>query len=187
MRPQKVEDYTLLNRLLTVLRAKGYDGSSLNDLAGSSGLQKASLYHRFPKGKEEITLAVLNHLKEWIEQNIYKLLTDKTLSTEDRLKTVIKNISAVYNNGDSVCLLRSLSMDSGVKIFGEQIKESMQLWIKGFSNLGIDCGQSKEVAKERALQVLVAIQGSLIVSKGMGSTSSFKTALKSIETMYQTK
>jgi AcrR family transcriptional regulator len=187
VRPQKVEENTLLNGLLSVLSAKGYDGSSLNDLAESSGLQKASLYHRFPDGKKEITLAVLNHVNEWIRQNIFLLLTNHSILTTERLKRVIKNINTVYNSGDSICLLRSLSMDSGVEIFGEHIKGSMQLWINGFTALGVDCGFSKDVSKEKAYFVLISIQGSLIVSKGLGSTASFKATLKSIENMYLNK
>ena len=187
MRPLKVGDQALLNRLFAVLRAKGYDGSTLNDFAEASGLQKASLYHRFPGGKEEITLCVLNHVQDWIKQHIYELLIDKTIPPDDRLKSVIKNINAVYNHGDSICLLRALSMDSGVKAFGKQIKESMELWIKGFTNLGVDCGQRKDAAKEGAYQVLINIQGSLVVSKGLGSNSSFKAALRSIENMYRRK
>lgn len=187
MRSRKIEDHALLNRLFAIIRAKGYDGSSLNDFAEASGLQKASLYHRFPGGKEEITSCVLDHVHDWIKQNIYELLMDKTIPTDVRLKKVIKNINLVYDNGDSICLLRALSIDSGIKVFGTQIKESMELWIKGFTNLGVDCGQRKPVAKERAYQVLINIQGSLVVSKGLGSTASFKAALRSIETMYRKK
>ena len=187
MRPQKVEDQELLSRLLIVLSAKGYDGASLNELAESSGLQKASLYHRFPDGKKEITSSVLNYVSEWIKHNIYLLLTDQSISPSARLKKVIKNINSIYNNGDSICLLRSLSMDSGVEIFGKQIKESMLFWINGFTALGIDCGLTKDVAKKNAYNVLINMQGSLIVSKALGSTASFKAALKSIENMYPVK
>ena len=184
MRPQKVDDEALLNSLFAVLRAKGYNGSTLNDFAKASGLQKPSLYHRFPGGKEEISSCVLNFVHQWIEQNIYDLLMDKTIPTNHRLKSVIKNINAVYNDGDSICLLRALSMDAGIKVFGAQIKDGMGLWIKGFTNLGEDCGHPKNVAKAMAYQVLINIQGSLVVSKGLGSTGPFKAALRSIKAMY---
>jgi AcrR family transcriptional regulator len=114
MRSQKVEDHALLNRLFAIIRAKGYDGSTLNDFAEASGLQKASLYHRFPGGKEEITSCVLNHIHDWIKQNIYDLLMDKTIPTDVRLKRVIKNINVVYDHGDSICLLRALSKRKGL-------------------------------------------------------------------------
>lgn len=185
MRPQKVEDQPLLDGLMSVLRAMGYDGSSLNELARSSGLQKASLYHRFPGGKKEITLAVLHYANEWIRKYIYELLTDKSISQPERLCGVIQNINNLYNSGRKSCILKALSMDSGLELFGEQIKESMHLWINAFTALGIDCGFTEEIAREKAFQVLIIIQGSLIVSKGIQSTDPFVSAIESIQKMYR--
>lgn len=49
---------------MSVIRSKGYDCSSLNDLVNSKGLQKASLYYGFPKGEKEITSVVLKYVDE---------------------------------------------------------------------------------------------------------------------------
>ncbi len=185
MRPPKVEDQALLDGLMAVLRARGYDGSSLNELAGSSGLQKASLYHRFPGGKKEITLAVLHYVHEWIRTYIYERLTDQSVSPAERLGSVIQSIHSLYQGGEKSCILKALSMDSSVDLFGEEIKASMQLWIDGFTTLGVDCGFTRKSAQEKAFQVLIAIQGSLIVAKGLGSTVPFVSAVASIEKMYQ--
>lgn len=185
MRPQKVEDKALLIGLMSVLSANGYEGSSLNELAESSGLQKASLYHRFPEGKKEITSAVLYYVNEWIHSHIYLLLINPNISPSKRLNSVIENINTLYNNGDSICILRSLSMNTGMELFGQQIKESMQLWLKGFSTFGMHCGFSETIAQEKAFQVLINIQGSLIVSRGLGSTKPFKAALNAIQDMYK--
>ena len=52
MRPQKVQDTEMLQGLMAVLRSRGYDGASLKELSDSTGLKKASLYHRFPERRE---------------------------------------------------------------------------------------------------------------------------------------
>jgi len=61
----------------------------------------------------------------------------------------------------------------------------MQLWIDAFTSLGIDFGFNNKVAKEKATLVLINIQGSLIVSKGLGSATFFSEVLKNIENMYK--
>lgn len=185
MRPQKVEDQELLKGMMTVLSAKGYDGASLNELAESSGLQKASLYHRFPEGKKEITSAVLNYVNDWINVNIYLLLSNHSLRVADRLSIVVKNINSLYNNGDAICILRALAMETGVPVFDEQIKNSFLLWIKGFACLGVDLGMTEKVAREKAIHVLVLIQGSLIVARGIGSVAIYKTTIKEVEAIYK--
>jgi len=110
MRPQKIDDQTLLSGLMTVLSAKGYDGASLNDLAASSGLQKASLYHRFPGGKKDITLAVLQFVDRWIKINIVKNLNDQSKLPADRLLIGLEKINELYNEGRTTCILRALSL-----------------------------------------------------------------------------
>ncbi len=185
MRPLKVRDQPLLERLMSVLRSKGYDGFSLNELAKSSGLQKASLYHRFPGGKKEITVAVLNHANAWVYEHIFLLLSDQSLAPDERLSKVINNIILLYNGGQEVCILRALSMDTGIDLFDQEIKESMQHWIQGFTVLGRAFGHSENVAQKKAVQILISIQGSLIVSRGLGTTDAFESTLKSIKDTYK--
>ncbi|MEP1982729.1 MAG: helix-turn-helix domain-containing protein, partial [Maribacter dokdonensis] len=61
MRPQKVLDIEILTGLTKVFRSRGYEGASLKELSEATGLKKASLYHRFPNGKQEMADAVLQH------------------------------------------------------------------------------------------------------------------------------
>jgi AcrR family transcriptional regulator len=184
MRPQKVEDTELLSSLMEVIRFKGYEGSSLNELASASGLQKASLYHRFPKGKQQIALAVLSFVKEWVHKNIYLVLKDKKIASSERVNTVLENIVALYNNGEKSCILSALSVQSSVELFNAEIKIIMEEWISGFYALGIDCGLEKNNAKSLATTVLISIEGSLIVSKGLGTNQPFVDALTYIRKQY---
>ena len=89
MRPQKVSDQQLTECILEVLRAKGYDGSSLNDLALAGGLKKASLYHRFPGGKENLVQSVLDHYNSWLEKNIFEIMLSKKKKPKKRLNETV--------------------------------------------------------------------------------------------------
>lgn len=184
MRPQKVQDIEMLQGLMSVLRAKGYDGASLNDLAEAVGLKKASLYHRFPGGKKEMTSAVLQFVEEWVDKNIYQVLIDDTLEPQKRVLKAIENISILYANGEAICILRSLSMETGLELFGEQIKNSMARWVEAFAKLGLAQGMSQDVAQQQALQSLIDVQGSLVVAKGMNSTAIFRSTLQGIQRRY---
>lgn len=185
MRPQKVENSVMLEGLMEVLRTKGFDGATLNDLAAASGLQKASLYHRFPGGKEQIASAVLEYSNQWLNDNIYQVLNDKSLSLNNRLDKVIENIQILYNRGEAICLLRSLSMDNGIVIVAKQIKNEMLSWIAAFSQFGVEFGFEPITAERIAYEGLIKIQGSLVVSKGLGNITAFQEALISIKNSYQ--
>lgn len=184
MRPQKIDDQTLLSGLMEVLTSKGYDGASLNDLAASSGLKKASLYHRFPGGKKEIVLAVLNFVTQWIHKNIVSVLTESELPPKLRLEKALKSIREVYQDGKSTCLLRALSLDNGITLFGDELFNAAEEWVSSFRQLGKDVGMDDETAKRTAIDVLTKIQGSLVVSKMLKDTSVFNAAMLEIEKSY---
>ncbi len=185
MRPQKIDDASLIKRLLEVIRQKGYEGASLNDLANASGLQKASLYHRFPGGKKDIGYAVLEYAKSWNISNLVTVNNDKTVSPEERLLRILDNINSLYNCGEATCIIRALSIGSGLEMFQEQLEDNTKIWLEVFKDLGQDFGFSKEKASDLALQVLVKIQGSLIVSKTLNSNTPFEKALREIEAFYR--
>ena len=185
MRPQKVQDQEMLEGLMSVLRAKGYDGASLKDLAEASGLKKASLYHRFPGGKKEMTEAVLSFVGEWVDRHILEVLQNKEVTPSDRLDSALKNINTLYQSGEAICIFRSLSTDIGLELFGTQIQQGIQKWIDAFARLGVDFGKDKTTAKSLALQSYIEIQGSLVIAKGMNSNKIFKATLKKIKERYQ--
>jgi AcrR family transcriptional regulator len=184
MRPQKVNNQDLVESLMSVIQSKGYEGASLNDLANSTGLQKASLYYRFPNGKKEITTAVLTYVEEWVKKNILLLLSDTEIKPTNRLKKVIVNIDTLYDGGKKICVLRALTMDSNMELFGKQLGLIMTDWITGFTNLGISFGLSKKEAKAKAEQTLILVQGSLVISKAMSTVAPFQKTLISIRNMY---
>ena len=186
MRPQKVDDRHVMASLMTVLRSKGYDGASLNELSEATGLKKASLYHRFPGGKEEMANAVLDFVDEWVEKMIYETLVDKVKPADQRLILALQNIRELYQDGDAICIFRALSMETGMLLFGEKIASSMEKWISAFTQLGIDLGMHSTAATESGQKTLIDVQGSLIVAKAMNDTSFFTKTLKTIERHYLT-
>lgn len=184
MRPQKIDDRDLLTGLKSVLTAKGYDGAKLNELAASSGLQKASLYHRYPGGKKEIALAVLNFIGQWVNKHIIQLLHSSEIIPTERLEEALTKISELYNDGKSTCILRALSLDGGMEMFNEEIGNSARSWVHAFEKLGLDFGFDSETALQYAYRVLTTLQGSLVVSKMLDDTNVFKSGLSQIREMY---
>ena len=184
MRPQKVLDNEILDGLSQVFRSKGYDGASLKDLSDATGLKKASLYHRFPSGKKEMADAVLHHIQNWVEEQVFFELLNEDNSPSLRLQKGLNEIRLLYNGGREICIFRALSLQSGLELFANEINTGMQKWISTFETLGLSFGLAPTEAKNEATKTLIKIQGSLIVSKGLDNIEVFENALQEIETTY---
>src|ERR1700749_1985402 len=61
------EKAEIVGRLFVVFQDRGYEGASLADLSQATGLGKSSLYHHFPRGKEQMAEAVLEQGRTFIQ------------------------------------------------------------------------------------------------------------------------
>lgn len=185
MRPQKVSEEEILTSLTKVFRAKGYEGASLQELATATGLKKASLYHRFPEGKKAMAEAVLNYINDWVSEHVFVPIEDTNTTVEDRLKNGLAGIRTLYNDGRETCLFRALSMQASLELFEQQIANGLDTWRTKFTNLALAFGFSPKKASQLGLETLIAIQGSLIVAKGLNDITVFDQTLTKIEDSFK--
>ena len=184
MRPQKISDQQLTESMLEILRARGYEGSSLNDLAEVGGLKKASLYHRYPGGKESLVQSVLDYYTSWLHEHVFDLLSAKKKKPKKKLTTALENIRVNYHEGASNCLYLALSMESGKALFGPQISKNCNEWLKSFTALGKDLGIKKKKAKQLARDCLIKIQGALVIGNILDDSQLFQEVIDEIRESY---
>lgn len=177
-RPSTIDIDPLLDRLSGVFREKGYEGAALTALATASGLKKASLYHRFPGGKEQMAREVLNRAERWLVTEIVDQLKADG-SPRERLAPVLRAFDAFYGGGKQACLLNMLSspqMQRGP--FGEEISRSFAVLIQAFADLATDAGVNRIDARSRAERAVTLLHGSLVLSRGLGTTRPFRDMLR---------
>lgn len=167
-------------QLLKVFRQYGYEGATLARLSAATGLGKASLYHHFPKGKEEMAAAVLNQKQQWFEEHILQPLRDDHPSSE-RIRMMCKNVDELYNRGQHSCLLAVLALGGESNdLFHAQIKFALKTWIDTLAQVLVDAGIERSLAQHRAEDAILQIQGSLVLAKGTDDTAPFKRILQGL-------
>lgn len=166
-------------RLVEVFRQYGYDGATLARLSDATGLGKASLYHHFPNGKEEMAAAVLDYLKLKLEEGMLAPLRS-SIAPIDRLLAMARSVDAYYNHGQKACLLAMLALGEANDVFHEQIQQALNVWIDALASVAIDAGVDAATARQRAEDAILQIQGSLILAKGLGDTAPFQRVLAAL-------
>lgn len=167
-------------QLLKVFRQHGYEGTTLTQLSKATGLGKASLYHHFPKGKEEMAAAVLSHINDWTAANIITLLGDRELEPALRISVMTKQVSELYNCGQQPCLLAVLTLGESNDLFQAQIEQALKLWIDALADVLLDAGLDEQIARSRAEDAIIKIQGSLILARGLKDTAPFERVLQGL-------
>lgn len=179
-RPQSIADEDLIGRLSCVFREVGYDGASLAVLSERTGLQKASLYHRFPQGKEQMAREVLAAAAAWLQTNILAPLRGGG-SPRERLAAALEKLDVFYSGGRQSCLLNLLSSPRTEKgPFAKEIKAALEALIATFAGVAKDSGFDAQTAQVRAERAVMLLQGSLVLARGLASSRPFKSTIAAL-------
>ncbi len=175
----KITEPELLNRLTAVFRTHGYEGASLSKISEATGLQRASLYHRFPGGKAEMAEAVLNRAGEWLQAHALKPLTESG-PPEGRLRQMARKLDEFYEGGRQSCLLDALSFGVDEGGIREHQRVAIAAWVDAIATMLRESGLPRRTARERAEDAVIRIQGSLVMARASGDPKPFRRTLRNL-------
>ncbi len=175
----KIDDNRLLDRLTKVFRLHGYEGASLSRIAEATGLKRASLYHRFPGGKEAMAQAVLERADDWFGSHVLAPLAEPG-DPAARVKKVADRLMRFYFGGERSCLLDTLSLGDPGTALREHVEQSISAWLAAFARISREAGHTTADARRRAEEALVRIQGALVLARATENPKPLGRALKDL-------
>jgi AcrR family transcriptional regulator len=179
MPPALLSRQEVIERLMAVIRERGYDGASLAELSKATGLGKSSLYHHFPAGKDDMVRAVLEHLESQLQDVLFAPLRAPG-PVPDRLAQMIETLDEFYRGGREACVLGNLVLGTSRSRFRSKLEAIFNEWIDALSGALIDAGLSKAVARARAEDAVMRVEGALILAGAMNDASLFARAVRQL-------
>ena len=160
----------ILKLTAEMLKVKGFDSFSYNDLSQELGITKASIHHHF-KRKEDLGLALLVFLKEGTLKGT-KHLHDANISPWEKLEAFFDMNSQIIENGTKNCPVNSLQANVAV------ISPEMAVVLKEIGELEINLMASiledgrkegqmffKGKARNHAILVMSTLRGAMQQSR----------------------
>lgn len=169
----------VLRRLTEAFRRVGFDGATLALLARETGLKKASLYHYFPGGKKEMAEAALTEVGTWLQDEVFAHL-EADQEPVERLRAMAESLDRFYQSGQKWCLVDLFSVGEAGGHFREVLKTGLQTWLDRLQQVAEQAGIPPEVARRRAEETLMVIQGGLVLSRAMDRPALFERVLSEI-------
>jgi TetR/AcrR family transcriptional regulator, lmrAB and yxaGH operons repressor len=180
-----VSDEVFLATAIDLFRTYGFEGVSLKQLADATGLEKASLYYRYPGGKDAIAMAIAGGLVTWLQTNVYDLLAGSG-PPRKRVVAVTGNLREFYAGGSKPCLMEALSIRGGSEELQLALKTAMQAMVSAFAQIAKESGHGSSAARSKAEEAIVRLEGSLILSRVLGDTAYFERVLKGLPDLLTT-
>jgi TetR/AcrR family transcriptional regulator, lmrAB and yxaGH operons repressor len=164
---------TELSRLF---RTHGYEGLSLSDFEQETGMARASLYYRFPDGKDSMAQQAFESITNTMQSG---MIAEMDKLPPDRALEVLKHgLLEYYENGQLGCILGAFAAPSTAARFRLQMQQLASVFQSAVERLLIRKGSNKARSKLCAEDFLADVQGSLIISSIAGEPKLFVRRLK---------
>lgn len=173
-----IDNDSLIAALFDVFRDRGYEGATLSQLSRVTGLQKSSLYHRFPAGKVDMARAVVLGVRSQLHEQIIKPLGDAAVAPEIRFANQITRIREFYADGRKNCILNVLNLDGGDTEIRAMMRQDFDAWRDALTALAEEKGVSRRQALRQAEHFLITLEGALVIQRLTGDED---TLLRSLE------
>src|SRR5262249_26768341 len=145
----------------------------------ATGLGKSSLYHHFPDGKRQMALQVLARLQDQLERALFEP-TRSTGTPKQKLDRMLDGIEAFYEGGKKACLIERLSASVDVNRFRRPLARVVAAWVDAVEGLGIEAGLPRATARLRAEDLVVRIEGALVLCASTGNAAVFTRTIRDL-------
>ena len=150
----------------TLFQKKGYLGVGLNEILKECNISKGSLYHHFPKGKEELLIACLHSLNEKITTHMKEIFQDYP-TTQIATQAMIEKLIIQFEREGMIIGYTISSMVSEMGSLSESVRNTCALSFTKiqeiYSNKLVADGFSKETANSLALMMTASIEGGIML------------------------
>ena len=151
-----------------LLRRQGYSGTGLSEIVARSGAPKGSLYFHFPGGKEQLAIAAMEQTGGELRGAIAAVM-GASPRFADGVGTMVDVLGAGleasrYRDGCPIATvtLEAASGSEAVRVTAAKVFES---WLEALEDRLRHDGFAPQAAARRALLVLSAIEGALILAR----------------------
>lgn len=176
--PERQDDARaqIIAQLGEVFRAHGYEGASLALITQATCLGKGSLYNLFPGGKEQMAADVLAEIDLWFERNVFgPLRNDKD---GQGIAHMFDAVERYFQSGRRVCLVGVFALGGARDLFGQKLHGYFRAWADALVVALRRNGMGRTEAAQHAEDILLGIQGALVLARANADAAIFTRALK---------
>jgi TetR/AcrR family transcriptional repressor of nem operon len=180
----------IIEKTAPIFNKKGFAGTSLNDMTEATGLTKGSIYGNF-SNKDEVAIAVFDYNLQKLNACVAAQFAKHTRAKE-KLMVYVNNYEQIFNSScdDGGCpiLNTAIDADDTHPQLRNQVAKAVLSW-KGKLIQILEQGKADgefnaNINTDQIATTMIAmIEGSIMISKLLGSSSHIAPVLLSLKKM----
>lgn len=168
----------LMDTAATLFRRQGYAATGLNQILDEARVKAGSLYHHFPRGKQELAAAVVDTAGADIEQLLRRFLASDRSAADivDRwIDLLVAGLAGDHRDGCPIEPIATESVNASPLVRAASAR-AFKGWCGAVENRLRADGWSAAEAQRVAIAVISLIEGALILSRISGDAAALHAA-----------
>jgi len=168
----------LIDTAATLFRRQGYAATGVNQILDEAAVKPGSLYHHFPRGKQQLAAAVVDGTGAAIEQLLRRFLAggQPVADIVDRwIALLAAGLTADRRDGCPIEPIATESVNASAMV-REAAARAFTGWCTAIEERLRADGWSATEAKNVAVAVISLIEGALILSRITGDVAALEAA-----------
>ncbi len=161
----KTSKEEVLNKIIPILRVRGVQNSSMNELAKACGIQKSHFYYYF-NSKEALIKEVLSIVYSYFNYNIFKIIDHKSLTLPDKITKVKHLMEKLFKASDGGCIMANTALET-IHLnptYKKEIQSFFSDFIKGVQRL-LESNYTSQESIVLAEQIVQDIEGGILLTQ----------------------
>lgn len=175
----------LVQTAAKLFREQGYSATGLNEILKKSGAPKGSLYYYFPAGKEALGAAAVTLAGKVVSTTLLQLRSRSSNSAEfiEQYCTLLEGWMKT-SNFKSGCPIATTLLETcpASEVIQKAGREVFENWVRIISDVFLDEGLGSEEARSRAVLIIAALEGGLILARASSSIEPINLVAKQLAT-----
>jgi len=165
---QKLSKEEIILTSAGVFRKRGYNNTSMADLAAACGLTKGIFYHHF-ENKEELMKAVLHSVHLHFKTTLFSLAYSDKLSPEEKLEKFLSKAQRMFSKSDGGCLMANTALEtlSTLPEFAPYLRDFFRDWTDALTEI-FSATYQAEAARRIAEQSVQEFEGAVMFMRIYG-------------------
>jgi len=168
----------LVDSAATLFRRQGYAATGLNQILDEAGVKPGSLYHHFPRGKQQLAAQVVDTAGAGIEQLLRRFLSTgrSVADIVDRwIDLLVAGLAGDQRDGCPIEPIATESVNASPAV-REASARAFKGWCAAVDERLRSDGWSAAEAQQVAIAVISLIEGALILSRIAGDAAALNAA-----------
>ncbi|MDO5672247.1 MAG: TetR/AcrR family transcriptional regulator [Actinomycetaceae bacterium] len=166
----------VLSQLTGLFIEHGYSGTTLANIANTTGLGRGSLYHMFKGGKAQMLREVFQAVSQQFEREVIAPLEDNDITK------MFNGLQTFYEDGKSQSLSSLVTLDAKGGDFQNLIQDHYTSWRAALTKALLHAGVARGEAASLSERTIAGIEGALVLGAAFDDTDALSRTIRTLKT-----